>query len=188
MAKFTPAILCLALELDKICTLFLLPPDSPRQLNTLEQRQDLPALRFQHELFALQDLLAPDVPIISVSKGLELGTGKMMSEVIPQALGRRQPAAYLSGPSFAKEVMDLRPTGIVAASKVDLKKAGRFESAICGLIGPGRVSPGVSRSAGCLNGSSWRIRALAGGSCRSGSRSLRHAERLDDLNGRHGGF
>jgi len=42
----------------------------------------------------------------------------MMSEVIPSALGRKQPAAFLSGPSFAKEIMDLRPTGVVAASKV----------------------------------------------------------------------
>lgn len=66
----------------------------------------------------LQDVLPPDVPIISVSKGLEVGSGKMMSEVIPSALGRKQPAAFLSGPSFAKEIMDLRPTGVVAASKV----------------------------------------------------------------------
>ncbi len=67
---------------------------------------------------SLQDVLPPDVPIISVSKGLEVGSGKMMSEVIPSALGRKQPAAFLSGPSFAKEIMDLRPTGVVAASKV----------------------------------------------------------------------
>ena len=66
----------------------------------------------------LQELFPVDVPIISVSKGLEVGSGKMMSEVIPSALGRKQPAAFLSGPSFAKEIMDLRPTGIVAASKV----------------------------------------------------------------------
>ena len=68
----------------------------------------------------LQDVLPPNVPIISVSKGLELGTGSMMSELIPQALGRRHPAAFLSGPSFAKEVMDKQPTGFVAASKVFL--------------------------------------------------------------------
>ena len=65
-----------------------------------------------------QDHLAGDVPIVSVSKGLEVGSGRMMSELIPSALGRKQPAAFLSGPSFAKEVMDLRPTGVVAASKV----------------------------------------------------------------------
>ena len=69
-------------------------------------------------LTCVQDILPPDVPIISVSKGLEVGSGKMMSEVIPSALGRKQPAAFLSGPSFAKEIMDLRPTGVVAASKV----------------------------------------------------------------------
>lgn len=69
-------------------------------------------------MMSLQDVLPPDVPIISVSKGLEVGSGKMMSEVIPSALGRKQPAAFLSGPSFAKEIMDLRPTGVVAASKV----------------------------------------------------------------------
>ena len=66
----------------------------------------------------MQAIFPPDVPIISVSKGLEVGSGKMMSEVIPSALGRKQPAAFLSGPSFAKEIMDLRPTGVVAAAKV----------------------------------------------------------------------
>ena len=62
------------------------------------------------------------MPIVSVSKGLEVGSGRMMSELIPSALGRKQPAAFLSGPSFAKEVMDLRPTGVVAASKVRCRR------------------------------------------------------------------
>lgn len=68
-------------------------------------------------LESIKDLIDPAMPIISVSKGVELATGQLMSEVIPSALGRKQPAAYLSGPSFAKEVMASRPTGIVAASK-----------------------------------------------------------------------
>ena len=66
----------------------------------------------------LQDLLPAHVPIICVSKGLEVGTGAMMSELIPEALCRKQPAVFLSGPSFAKEVMDQCPTGVVAACKV----------------------------------------------------------------------
>lgn len=66
----------------------------------------------------LQDLLPDDVPIISVSKGLEVGTGKMMSELIADVFGRKHPAVFISGPSFAKEVMTLQPTGVVAASKV----------------------------------------------------------------------
>ena len=45
-----------------------------------------------------------------------------MSELIPNALERRQPAVFISGPSFAREVMEHRPTGLVAACK-DLKLA-----------------------------------------------------------------
>jgi glycerol-3-phosphate dehydrogenase len=66
----------------------------------------------------LQGVLPPDLPIISVSKGLEVSTGQMMSEIIPSALQRKQPAVFLSGPSFAREVMELCPTVVVAASKV----------------------------------------------------------------------
>jgi NAD-dependent glycerol-3-phosphate dehydrogenase N-terminus len=66
----------------------------------------------------LQGVLPPDLPIISVSKGLEVSTGSMMSEIIPSALQRKQPAVFLSGPSFAREVMELCPTVVVAASKV----------------------------------------------------------------------
>lgn len=68
----------------------------------------------------LQDVLPADVPIVSVSKGLEVGTGKMMSELIVDVLGRKHPCCFLSGPSFAKEVMTLQPTGVVAASKVHI--------------------------------------------------------------------
>jgi glycerol-3-phosphate dehydrogenase (NAD+) len=65
------------------------------------------AVPVQHSrafLTSIRDVLPKDVPIICVSKGLEVGSGCMMSEVIPSALGRRQPAVFLSGPSFAKEV------------------------------------------------------------------------------------
>ena len=71
-----------------------------------------------------QAFLPPNVPIICVSKGLEVGTGAMMSELIPEALGRKQPAVFLSGPSFAKEVMDQCPTGVVAACKVRFELSG----------------------------------------------------------------
>ncbi|KAF8065430.1 GLY1 [Scenedesmus sp. PABB004] len=78
------------------------------------------AVPVQHSrafLGSIRDVLPKDVPIVCVSKGLEVGSGCMMSEVIPSALGRRQPAVFLSGPSFAKEVMQGRPTGVVAACK-----------------------------------------------------------------------
>lgn len=47
----------------------------------------------------------------------QTGTGLMMSELIPSALDRKQPCVFISGPSFAREVMEGRPTGVVAACK-----------------------------------------------------------------------
>eukprot|EP00884_Botryococcus_braunii_P023350 jgi/Botrbrau1/969/Bobra.114_1s0011.2 len=70
----------------------------------------------------IKDLLPAHVPIIAASKGLERKTGMMMSEIIPEALGRKQPAVFVSGPSFAKEVLNESPTSLVAASK-DIKLA-----------------------------------------------------------------
>ncbi|XP_011622727.1 glycerol-3-phosphate dehydrogenase [NAD(+)] 2, chloroplastic isoform X1 [Amborella trichopoda] len=60
----------------------------------------------------------PKMPFISLSKGLELNTLRMMSQIIPQELGNpNQPLVVLSGPSFAVELMKKLPTAMVAASK-----------------------------------------------------------------------
>ena len=63
--------------------------------------------------------IAPGAPIISVSKGLAVETGMVMKDVFLHALGtteQERPLAFLSGPSFAKEVMQRFPTGVVVAS------------------------------------------------------------------------
>lgn len=55
----------------------------------------------------------PGLPFISLSKGLELNTLRMMSQIIPTALKNpRQPFVALSGPSFALELMNNLPTGL----------------------------------------------------------------------------
>ncbi len=41
--------------------------------------------------------MPPMLPIISVSKGIEVDSGQLMSEVIPSVLGKKHPTAYLSG-------------------------------------------------------------------------------------------
>ena len=69
-------------------------------------------------LSRVKDFVPKDVPVVSVSKGLEVGTGLTMHEVIQRALGTGQPLVALSGPSFAKEVMEGLPTNLVAASEV----------------------------------------------------------------------
>lgn len=69
-------------------------------------------------LESISEHVTPKLPFVSVSKGLELNTLRMMSQIIPQALGNPfQPVVVLSGPSFAVEVMDKLPTAMVAASK-----------------------------------------------------------------------
>jgi glycerol-3-phosphate dehydrogenase (NAD(P)+) len=55
--------------------------------------------------------------IVSVSKGIEIETGKRISEIVKEVVGRTHQFVCLSGPSFAKEVVAGTPTAIVAASK-----------------------------------------------------------------------
>ncbi len=54
--------------------------------------------------------------VVSVSKGLDPESLKTMTAVLAEALPDC-PIAALSGPSFAKEVYEERPTAVVAASK-----------------------------------------------------------------------
>jgi glycerol-3-phosphate dehydrogenase (NAD(P)+) len=62
--------------------------------------------------------LAPDVQIVSASKGVEHGTLLRMDEVLRQVLppAVMERFCVLSGPSFAKEVALGAPTAVVAAS------------------------------------------------------------------------
>lgn len=77
----------------------------------------IPVQKSRLFLTTVKDYLPKDLPIISVSKGMEAGTGCMMSEIIASSLHKKQPAVFLSGPSFAKEVMECRLTSFVAASR-----------------------------------------------------------------------
>ena len=83
----------------------------------------------EHVLFAapshtareLLTAIAPHLPesaiIVNVAKGIEIETGKRISEIAKEVAGANQPYVCLSGPSFAKEVVAGHPTAIVAASK-----------------------------------------------------------------------
>jgi len=62
---------------------------------------------------ALAPLVGTDVPIVSLTKGLERGTGKRMTEVIAEELPGR-PFGVLTGPNLAKEIL----AGDAAASVV----------------------------------------------------------------------
>ncbi|HEX5966415.1 MAG TPA: NAD(P)H-dependent glycerol-3-phosphate dehydrogenase [Pyrinomonadaceae bacterium] len=61
--------------------------------------------------------LVESAVIVSVSKGIEIETGKRISEITKEVVGSDHPFVCLSGPSFAKEVVAGQPTAVVAASK-----------------------------------------------------------------------
>ena len=86
----------------------------------------VPVQQSSAALSALRDVISPSTPILCLSKGLEIGTCHNMSELIPIALGRKQPLAVLSGPTFASELMQGLPTAIVAASE-DPKLASKVQ-------------------------------------------------------------
>lgn len=70
-------------------------------------------------LRATMRTLAPSlpagVPVVSVSKGLEIGTLERPTEILREILGPR-PVAVLSGPSHAEEVARGLPASVVVAS------------------------------------------------------------------------
>ncbi len=60
-------------------------------------------------------VLAPEVPVVVAAKGVEHGSGKLMTDIAAEAAPGRT-VAVLSGPSFADEVARDMPTAVVIAS------------------------------------------------------------------------
>jgi glycerol-3-phosphate dehydrogenase (NAD(P)+) len=77
----------------------------------------VPSHAARETLTAMAPLLKENSIIVSVTKGIEIETTKRISEIVKDVVGSTQPFVSLSGPSFAKEVVDGHPTAIVAASK-----------------------------------------------------------------------
>ncbi len=73
----------------------------------------------------LQNKISKNVIIVNVSKGLEKGTNKRISEIVEEILPNNS-FVVLSGPSHAEEVAIKMPTAVVAASK-DIKSAERIQ-------------------------------------------------------------
>lgn len=65
----------------------------------------------------LHGRLAPGAVAVSLMKGVELGTGLRMSEVLGEVLGLSEDrVAVVSGPNLADEIADGQPTATVVAS------------------------------------------------------------------------
>jgi glycerol-3-phosphate dehydrogenase (NAD(P)+) len=65
---------------------------------------------------SLAGFLPADLPLVAAAKGIEEGSLMLPVDVIRDELGSRRPVAVLSGPSFASDVAQAKPTALVAAS------------------------------------------------------------------------
>ena len=88
-------------------------------INTTHVIHAVPMQQSRKFLSYIKDYLPKDVPVLSVSKGVEQGTFCLMNDIISQSLGSDRKAAFLSGPSFAKEIMNGEATAVVIASTDD---------------------------------------------------------------------
>lgn len=60
--------------------------------------------------------MEPGVPLVLCAKGIERGTGRLLSEVAAELMPRT-PVAILSGPSFASDVVRGLPTAVTVAAQ-----------------------------------------------------------------------
>lgn len=67
-------------------------------------------------LEGVKDNIPTGTPILSVSKGIETSSLGFMKDVLKAVLGEDRPLAFLSGPSFAQEIIEGVATAVVIAS------------------------------------------------------------------------
>jgi glycerol-3-phosphate dehydrogenase (NAD(P)+) len=90
----------------------------------------VPSQSLRENLETWAPYLAPDALLVSLMKGIELGTTKRMSEVIAEVSGSSPDRiAVLTGPNLAKEIAQRQPAASVVAC-ADVGQAERFQE-IC---------------------------------------------------------
>ncbi|MEU8620965.1 NAD(P)H-dependent glycerol-3-phosphate dehydrogenase [Streptomyces sp. NPDC048623] len=89
----------------------------------------VPSQTLRGNLAAWKPLLAPDTVLVSLMKGVELGTAKRMSEVITEVADvPAERVAVLTGPNLAKEIAARQPAAAVVAC-ADESVAQRLQTA-----------------------------------------------------------
>ena len=76
-------------------------------------------------LEGVKQYIPPNVPVLSGSKGIETTNLGFMQDILWETLGEDRPYAFLSGPSFAREICEGVATAVVVASE-DLLLAKDF--------------------------------------------------------------
>ncbi len=133
------------------------------------------ALPVQHVRETLEHFSPPGVPVLSLSKGLEIASGQRVSQIITEVWGESRVAA-LSGPTFASEIAaGLPATCTIAAQSDDLAK--EFQAI---LHQPSFRTYRTSDLIGVeLGGALKNIYAIAGGNLPRAQAWTKFARRLD---------
>jgi glycerol-3-phosphate dehydrogenase (NAD(P)+) len=113
-------------------------------------------------LEGMRGLFESDAVFVSATKGVEVETGKRISEVVAEVLGAGAAGRFtcLSGPSFAQEVAAGQPTAVVVASH-DESLARFVQRALCAENFRVYTNPDVTGTE--LGGASKNVMALAAG-------------------------
>ena len=89
----------------------------------------VPSQSLRDNLTGWSPLLPPDATLLSLMKGIELGTTKRMSEVICEVTGAgADRVAVLSGPNLAREIAEEQPAATVIAC-TDPDRAAALQAA-----------------------------------------------------------
>lgn len=64
----------------------------------------------------VKEFVPPGVPVLSASKGIETTSLGFMADILKECLGEDRSYAFLSGPSFAREICEGVATAVVIAS------------------------------------------------------------------------
>lgn len=78
----------------------------------------VPAQKAPAWVAANRDAVPPTALVCSTAKGLFLERRELLSTALSRAFGRPQTLAFLSGPSFAKQILENHPTAVVVASRL----------------------------------------------------------------------
>lgn len=79
----------------------------------------IPSQYFRHVLTEVKRHIHAWVPVVSLTKGLELGTRLRMTQVVAEVLPGH-PAAVLTGPNLAREIMDGKAAASVIAMEDEI--------------------------------------------------------------------
>jgi glycerol-3-phosphate dehydrogenase (NAD(P)+) len=81
----------------------------------------VPAQYLRETLRSLSASVASGTPLVICAKGIERGTGKLVTEVLVDCAPKLEPAV-LSGPSFARDAARNLPTAVTIAARLDIAR------------------------------------------------------------------